>query len=188
MSLENTFEFHKHFDLIGQHAFLSPSKYYWINYDEDKLESVYFNFKAVQMGVRLHALASEHILLGLKMPRSKKTLNMYINDAIGYRMIPEQPLYYSEYCFGTADAIFFDGKILRIHDLKTGSSPASIKQLEIYAAIFCLEYNVDPNEIEIELRIYQLDEVLVHSPDSEDIVFIMDRIKQFSKRISMFEQ
>lgn len=188
MTLNSTFEFNHHRELEGKHAFLSPSKYHWVNYDDDKFDNVYNNFKAVQMGTRLHALAAEHILLGLKMPRTKKTLNMYINDAIGYRMTPEQPLYFSDYCFGTADAIYFDGKLLRIHDLKTGMAPASMKQLEIYAAIFFLEYGVLPSDVQTELRIYQMDEVLVHEPSDEDLVYIMDRIKYLSKRIDMIEQ
>ena len=49
-------------------------------------------------------------------------------------------------------------------------------QLEIYAALFCLEYRIKPTDIEIELRIYQNDEVLVHNPAPEDIVQIMDKI------------
>ena len=49
-------------------------------------------------------------------------------------------------------------------------------QLEIYAALFCLEYRIKPTDIEIELRIYQNDEVLVHNPSPEDIVQIMDKI------------
>ena len=51
-----------------------------------------------------------------------------------------------------------------------------MKQLEIYAAIFCLEYGYKPGDIEIELRIYQNDEVLVHNPTADDILPIMDRI------------
>ena len=51
-----------------------------------------------------------------------------------------------------------------------------MEQLEIYAALFCLEYKVKPSDIEIELRIYQNDEILVHNPTAEDIVPIMDKI------------
>lgn len=112
---------------------------------------------------------------------------MYINDAIGYRMRPEQVLYYSDNCFGTADAISFKKNLLRIHDLKTGVSPTSMKQLEVYAALFCLEYKLHPNDIRIELRIYQLDKVLVHEPPSEDIMYIMDKIVNFDKRIEILK-
>jgi hypothetical protein len=34
---------------------------------------------------------------------------MYVNDAIGYNMKVEQPLYYSENCFGHADTLCFLG-------------------------------------------------------------------------------
>jgi hypothetical protein len=110
-------------------------------------------------------------------------LNLYVNDAIGYKMITEQPLYYSENCFGTADAISFRDNFLRIHDLKTGDSPASIRQLEVYTALFCLEYGIKPSTIKIELRLYQSDEVLVHEPPAEDIMYIMDKIIIFDKQI-----
>ena len=176
--------FNPHSNLVGQHAFLSASKYHWINYDEDKLISSYKNFQAVQMGSRLHAFACECIELGQKLPRKKKTLNLYVNDAIGYKMTPEQPLYYSENCFGTADAIAFRNDFLRIHDLKTGSSPASMAQLEIYTALFCLEYGIKPSDIGKELRIYQSDEVLVHEPEDDRIFMIMDKIIYFDKCIT----
>ena len=176
--------FNPHSNLVGQHAFLSASKYHWINYDEDKLISSYKNFQAVQMGTRFHSFACECIELGQKLPRKKKTLNLYVNDAIGYKMTPEQPLYYSENCFGTADAIAFRNDFLRIHDLKTGSSPASMAQLEIYTALFCLEYGIKPTEIGKELRIYQSDEVLVHEPENDRIFLIMDKIVYFDKCIN----
>lgn len=173
--------FNKHFDLEGKHAFLGASQYHWINYDDEKLATVYSNFLARQKGTLLHNFAAQCITLGQKLPRSKKTLNMYVNDAIGYKMSPEQVLFYSNNCFGTADAISFRNGKLRIHDLKTGSIPAHMEQLMIYAALFCLEYDVKPSEIEMELRIYQSDEVLYHEPTVEDIVPIMDKIITFDK-------
>ena len=175
--------FNNHFNLKDKHAFLSPSKYHWINYDDDKLDNTYFRAMAVDRGVRLHALADECIRLGVKLPRSRKTLNMYVNDAIGFKMETEQILYYSDNAFGTTDSIVFRNNILRIHDLKTGVTPSSMKQLEVYAALFCLEYSVSPNNIQIELRIYQNDEVLIHEPRPEDIMYIMDKIILFDKRI-----
>ena len=175
--------FNSHLDLEGQHAFLSPSKYHWINYDEDKLDNVYVKFLATQRGTRLHAFADECIQLGIKLPKSRQTLNLYINDAIGYKMTTEQPLYYSDNCFGTTDAICFRQNLLRIHDLKTGESIASIHQLEVYTALFCLEYGFKPNDIDIELRVYQVDEVVVHIPDAKEIMFIIDKIIIFDKRI-----
>ena len=173
-----------HSNLVGQHAFLSASKYHWINYDEEKLISSYNKFQAAQMGTRLHAFARECIELGQKLPRKKKTLNLYVNDAIGFKMTPEQVLYYSDNCFGTADAISFRNDFLRIHDLKTGDSPTSMSQLEVYTAIFCLEYGFKPNDIGKELRIYQSDEVVVHEPENDHIFMIMDKIVYFDKCIN----
>lgn len=177
--------FNPHYELIGEHAFLSASKYHWINYDEDKLANSFLKYQAIQRGTRLHDLACSLILEGVKLPKSKKTLNMYVNDAIGFKMTPEQVLFYSENCFGTADTISFkekEGK-LRIHDLKTGESPTSMHQLEIYDALFCLEYGISPTDIEIENRIYQLDEVRADIPEASWIREIMDKIIIFDQRI-----
>ena len=176
--------FNKHLNLEGQHAFLGASKYHWINYDETKLVESYSKFTAAQKGIELHEFAAQCIRLGQKLPKSRKTLNMYVNDAIGFKMTPEQPLFYSENCFGTADAISFRNKMLRIHDFKSGVIPAHMEQLEIYAALFCLEYKVNPADIDIELRIYQSDQILYHNPTAEDIVPIMDKIITFDKIIN----
>ena len=177
-------KFNNHPNLNGTHAFLSPSKYSWVNYDDQKLELVYANWRASQLGTEFHELAAKLINLGVKLPKTNKTLNMYVNDAIGFRMATEICLFYSINAFGTTDAISFRNNFLRIHDLKNGRTPASIKQLEIYAALFCLEYSFNPRDINIELRLYQLDEVLVENPSPEDILFIMERIIMFDKRIN----
>lgn len=176
--------FNNHSMLEGKHAFLGASKYHWINYDADKVADSYFKFLAVQRGTELHDFAAQCIKLGQKLPKSKKTLNMYVNDAIGFKMTPEQVLYYSENCFGTADSISFRNGLLRIHDLKTGVIPAHMEQLMIYAALFCLEYKVKPSEIDMELRLYQSDNVLYHNPTAEDIVPIIDKIISFDKIIT----
>lgn len=176
-------DFNPHLNLVGKHAFLSASKYHWINYDEDKLAASFRKYLAVQRGTQLHEFAKDCITLGIKLPKSKKTLNMYVNDAIGFKMTPEQPLYFSDNCFGTADAISFRKNELRIHDLKTGETPASMSQLEVYTALFCLEYGVKPSDIFTELRIYQSDQVLIHQPDAEVISSIMGKIIIFDKRI-----
>jgi hypothetical protein len=180
-------DFNDHYNLAGKHAFLSPSKYHWINYTEEKLIKTYTRMQAVERGTRLHTFACDAISLGIKLPKSKTTLNLYVNDAIGYRMTPEQPLYYSDNCFGTADAISFRKNKLRIHDLKTGASATSMHQLEIYTAIFCLEYNVNPEDIDIELRIYQIDEVQCYEPIRDDIRRIMNVIIDFDKKIEELE-
>ncbi len=176
--------FNKHSKLEGQHAFLGASKYHWIRYSEEKLAESYSNFLATQKGTMLHEFAAQCIRLGQKLPKSHKTLNMYVNDAVGFKMVPEQLLYYSDNCFGTADSIVFRNGLLRIHDLKTGTTPTHMEQLEIYAALFCLEYKMKPSEIDMELRIYQNDEILYHKPTAEDIVPIMDKIITFDKVIN----
>ena len=181
-------KFNNHKNLEGCHAFLGASKYHWINYDPDKVASSYRNYLATLKGTELHDFAARCINLGQKLPKSKKTLNMYVNDAIGYRMTPEQVLYYSDNCFGTADSISFKDNLLRIHDLKTGITPAHMEQLEIYAALFCLEYKIKPADIDIELRIYQSDDILVFNPTVEDIVPIMDKIITSDKIISKIKE
>lgn len=175
--------FNEHLNLKDKHAFLSASKSSWINYDEDKLTRSVFTAERAKKGVELHELASNLIRMGIKLPRTQATLNSYVNDAISYRMSPEQVLYYSENCFGTADAICFRKNFLRIHDLKTGITPASEDQLYIYSAYFCLEYKVDPMSIQTELRIYQNDDVLIIDADPTKIAWIMDKTKTFDKKI-----
>lgn len=173
----------------GSHAFLGASKYSWLNYDEDKLAESYKNYMARERGTKIHKLACDLISLKQKLPNSKKTLNMYVNDAISFGMIPEQPLYFSRNCFGTADAISFRKDFLRVHDLKTGSTPASLHQLEIYAALFCLEYNVKPGNLRgCELRIYQNDDILIGNPGTDIILPIMDKIIIFDERIERIRE
>ena len=161
--------FNRHINQEGLHAPFGASKSSWLRYSDDKIVEVYQNLKAAEIGTRLHEWAKQTIDLGIKQSRSKKTIYSYVNDAIGFNMSTEVVLYYSDRFFGTADAISFRDNILRIHDLKTGKRPVHIEQLEIYAALFCLEYKVKPVDIKIELRIYQNDEVLVHEPEPQEI-------------------
>jgi len=181
----------RHFDLEGQHAFLAPSTHSWLNYDEDKLAKTWRTKRAAALGDRLHRFASEAISLKLKQPESRKTMNQYINDAIGFKMIPEQPLFYSYNIFGTTDAISYrliDGVwVLRIHDLKTGTTRTSMDQLIIYAALFCLEYGVNPSEITIILRIYKSDAIEELIPDLVDVVRAMSVIVQHDKLIEILK-
>lgn len=181
-------KFNDHSQLSGAHAFLSASKYHWLNYSPDKLIETFRTAQAAAKGTRLHELAAEHIRLKMRMPRNKVTFNNYVNDAIGFRMEPEQVLFYSVNCFGTADAISFDKGLLRIHDLKTGVHPAKIDQLMIYAALFCLEYDERPGAINYELRIYQNDDIQVANPEGDDIATIMDTIIQFDKLIEKIKE
>jgi len=179
--------FNSHSRLEGLHAFLSASKYHWINYDEEKLIATFTKYQAAQRGTDLHALARQCINLRVKLPKSRNSLNLYVNDAIGFKMQTEQILYFSDNCFGTADTISFRKNFLRIHDLKTGETPASIKQLLVYNALFCLEYNVKPVDIETELRVYQSGEVIVHTPKPEEVYNIMDKIITFDKKIEQLK-
>ena len=97
--------FNRHSNLRGLHAPFSASKPSWLRYDDDKVLEVYTNLRAAELGTRLHDWAQKTIDLGIKQPRSKKTIYAYVNDAIGYRMDTEVVLLYSTRFFGTADAI-----------------------------------------------------------------------------------
>lgn len=183
--------FVKHSNLEGLHAPFSASQSSWLRYSDEKALTVYQNKKAAEMGTKLHAWAKETIDLGIKQPRSKKTIYAYVNDAIGFKMSTEVVLYYSDYFFGTADAISFRNGMLRIHDLKTGKVGKiedHIEQLKVYAALFCLEYKVKPGEIDMELRLYKQDEVLVHHPTAEEILPIMDTIVHFNKILEKYDR
>lgn len=188
--------FANHSNLEGLHAPFSPSQPSWLRYDDDKVREIYINKKAAEAGTRLHQWAKETIDLGIKQPRSKKTLYAYVNDAIGFKMSTEVVLFYSNKFFGTADAISFrkgpEGRyMLRIHDLKTGKVgkiESHIEQLKIYAALFCLEYKWKPGEIDIELRVYKNDEVACHTPTVDSIVHIMDRIVHLNKVLENLER
>lgn len=199
--------FNTHSELEGRHAILSPSKPYWLNYDDEALERYYASSYATDIGTLVHEYACDRIRFkapmdiendeaktGLLLHLLKSGIpfrvidldriftNMvpYVNDAIGYRMQPEVKLKYSELCFGTADAIGARGKLLRIHDLKTGTTPAHMEQLVIYAALFFLEYKRDyrPTTMKTELRIYQNNDILVYQPELEEIKNAMDKIIQ----------
>lgn len=175
--------FNQHSELYDKHAFLSPSNYHWLNYTDERLEARFTSAQAARRGNDLHDLAHKAIQLGVKLSRTNGALATYVNDAIGFKMACEQPLFYSDNCFGTADTIAFRKNKLRVHDLKTGLSPTSEHQLEVYAALFCLEYSVHPFDIAIELRIYQRDEVRVFEPTAEIIIAIMEKIVEFDLQV-----
>lgn len=175
--------FNQHSSLEGKHAFLSPSNYHWLGYTDEKMEARYIAAIAARRGTDLHNLAHEAIRLNIKLSKANQALSTYVNDAIGYKMVTEQMLYYSENCFGTADAISFRRSKLRIHDLKTGVTVTSMKQLEVYSALFCLEYGFSPYDIEIELRIYQRDSIRIEEPHPDTIDEIMQKIIEFDNQI-----
>lgn len=197
--------FNKHLELEGRHAILSPSKHYWLNYDDEGLMKNYISSFATEIGTLVHEYASDRIRFRLPMDAENEeaknsllvfllkngipfrvidldriffNLVPYVNDAIGYKMDSEIPLKYSDLCFGTADAIGVRRNWLRIHDLKTGQTPASMDQLLCYAALFFLEYKRDyrPQTMKTELRIYQNQEVLINQPTSEEVKAVMDKI------------
>lgn len=192
--------FNEHSKLEGQHAFLGASRNSWLNYSPEQLEDAYLHSFAQEMGTTLHALAKDLITYRMKVNKGDRHMVMlpllqagvpreaididwifpnfmaYVNDAIGFHMTPEVILFHSYNCFGTADSIAFRDDILRIHDYKSGVTPAKMEQLEIYAALFCLEYRKKPSEFQTELRIYQGNEVIVHHPESEELLDICNRI------------
>ena len=190
-------QFNLHPEVAGSHAFLSASKYHWIRYDEEKIIETFTTAMAAARGTRLHAFAAEAIALGQRLTKTQQTLNMYVNDAISMRMKPEQVLFYTRNAFGTADAISFrrerghDKTVLRIHDLKTGTTKSNVNQLEIYCAFFCLEHGehgLPAGTIDIELRIYQNDLIQIYIPDPEDILHIMDKMMTFDRLIDQARQ
>lgn len=184
-------KFYDHKNLNGLHAPFTASQSSWLRYDDEKVLQVYSNKKAAEYGTRLHEWAAETIKLGLKQPKSKKTICAYVNDAIGFMMETEVVLFHSERFFGTADAICFRDGVLRIHDLKTGTVgkiESHMEQLEVYAALFCLEYKIKPGDIQIELRVYKNNEVIAWNPTAEDIVPIMDKIVHLNKLLEKIDR
>ena len=174
-------KWHDHHELEGTHAFLGASKYQWLNYSDDVLIKRYNTSFAQDIGTLMHELASDLIKNRIKLnksdshiidlimakhyiPKSAYDNNMLLNvlvpfvkDAIGFRMDSEVILFYDYLCYGTADAIKYSEvkKELRIHDLKTGVTVASFKQLIIYSAMFYTEYRISPFENQTILRLYQ---------------------------------
>lgn len=177
--------FTKHSHLEGAHAFLSPSSYHWINYDSEKVANRWKTMQAAMKGVEDHRYAAIAIEEDDVQDDETTTLGMYINQCIQYKMTPELVLYYSPNCFGTVDAIAYRYRILRISDLKTGVVSTSEHQLEVYAALFFLEYEIDPFHVrEIELRIYQDRECRVYHGDPGYIKGIMEKIVLFNEIIN----
>lgn len=178
----------EHSNLRNRHAILAPSNHSWTNYDDEKLIFRFDSEQRKNLGTDLHEWAETTILLDQRMKklgmipdliqkRPKTTIQMYMSDAVKYGMRVEQPLCYDDkYCFGTADSIALDGNTLRIHDLKTGETPASMDQLIKYAALFCLEYHYDPYQLIFELRIYQTDEIAIYKATPEEIIAMMNLI------------
>lgn len=96
---------------------------------------------------------------------------LFICDSIGFRMESEQKLSVSKIIEGTADAVRYYPKenLLRVSDLKTGSRPAKIEQVFVYAALYCYENRLDPLKTNFETRIYQNGEVYIEHPSGDVI-------------------
>jgi hypothetical protein len=180
--------FKRHLRLAGEHAFLSPSYYHWINYDPDRLTQRWYTWQRTKQGTVQHAYAAEQINNRIRQEEDGSLLSLYINECIDFGMQAEVILFYSDNAFGTADAIVFERNILRISDLKTGDTATSEHQLEVYAALFSLEYDVDPYDMEIELRIYQYDEVRTYDAEPADIMAIAKKIIIFDHRIEQLKR
>lgn len=196
--------FNDHSTLKGKHAILGASKHAWLSDSDDKLLQRYLNSFSTEIGTAVHEYACKRIERRLQLLDNiseKNALLMhlldsgipwgvididrlfcnlvpYVNDAIGYKMTPELILYYSDLSYGTADALSYSRNTLRIHDLKTGTTPADMDQLMIYAGWFYLEYKKQVNfqKSKTELRIYQNQEVLCYTPTNQDISGIMEKI------------
>lgn len=178
--------FNTHPELVGHHAFLSPSNHSWQRYTPEKLQQVFLNDRKKQQGTRIHEFVSEAINLRMKLAPFKKSPNQFVNDAIGFKMQSEVPLYYSDYIFGTADAILYDEEqqLLRIHDLKTGDRPVTnFDQLNAYAALFMLEYNHSPLDVRVVERLYQDGQINEYEPDPDEIASLMSQIISLSKTL-----
>src|SRR3954466_907934 len=181
--------FRKHSHLEGQHAFLSPSSYHWINYDEEKLQFRYKTLRAALEGVEQHRYAAICIEEGIVQDDETTTVGMYINQCIQYKMSAEVVLFFSPNAFGTVDAIAYSHRRLRISDLKTGVTRTSEHQLEVYAALFCLEYELDPYFMrDIELHIYQDESVREYIGDPYIIKAIMDKIVKFDEILNVLRE
>lgn len=173
------------------HAIFGASKYSWLNYSTDKMIETYMNSKAKKVGTELHELAWHCIKNKVKLPEERNTLNMYINDAIYFNLRPEIQLYYSDLFYGTADAMGVFDDVLHIHDLKTGKGKTSMNQLKIYLSFFLLEYEDDytfDSFEDIELRIYQNNEVKIEHPEADEIIPIMDKIVTVDKLLRKLEE
>ena len=212
----------------GAHAFLSPSQHSFLNYNREQLFNRYKAGYAATVGTILHAFAADRIKYKIKVTRyDRKEIELellrhgvpanvydmdmifenfknYVNDAIGFQLRPEQVLFYSKNCFGTADAISYTelkgdrdyiGE-LRIHDLKTGITSVSMKQLELYAALFHLEYGTKPGKTKTILSIYQsaidddgevFADIITEEPEPEIIARHMDTIITMDRWIDSFK-
>lgn len=197
--------FRRHLELNGRHAPLSPSSWRWLNDDEESFTKRLCSQYLADIGTILHDIARKHIKHRIKLNKYDKknvmldlvergipafvvdTINFdamyenfmrYVNDCVAFKMTPEVVLYFSPNCFGTTDAINYNEEthFLRIHDYKSGTTPAHMEQLMIYVALFCLEYGIKPSSLYTELRIYQGPEPMIYEPSAEEITQVIETI------------
>jgi hypothetical protein len=197
----------------GQHAILAPSRklLHRNKMTNEDLDTIIRSNYAAQIGTEIHNVAARLIeekqsitkagvkamifdqLYQKRIPRKLiepelylDTVVPYIKDAIGFGLDPEVPIVYKyPIAYGTADAIRYNpyNSTLRIHDLKTGKTPASLDQLVEYAAYFFLEYHIKPADTQVIIAIYQNGEVITGYPQASDIVPIMDNAVALTKYI-----
>lgn len=174
----------------GEHAFLGASNHAWYNYDDEKLVRIYINKLASSRGTMLHDLACRLIKAKINLPDNGSTLSLYVNDTIRFGLRPEEKLFYSKFAYGTADGIDFKDGVLKVSDLKTGKTKVSFLQLRIYTALFLLCYPEIPlkNVRKIELRIYQNNEILMETPEIDEIFPVMDKIQRYSRILEELEE
>lgn len=156
--------------------------------------------KEVEKGLRTHIYEKyrrsefesyRQVLLKAAMylpSQSFATVKTFVNDSIGFRMASEVKLFYSDYIFGTADAIRCEDSLLRVFDLKTGVTPAKMEQLFVYAGLYCLENKIHPADLDFETRIYQSDDVYTDTPESCLIEDIMERIVHVDNVLTKLER
>lgn len=209
--------FTKHSDKVGKHAMLSPSSWRWVRDTPDELIKRLASQYMPVIGTNLHEIACKHIKYCIKMNKYDRknvllellakgvpsiildaldfdlifeNLMLYVNDCIGFKMTPEVVLMYSDNMWGSTDAICFDERahMLRIHDYKSGFGQVYMEQVMIYEALFCLEYQVRPEDIENELRIYQANSILYHNPTPDEINEIMDQIVMGDRILQQLKQ
>ncbi|WP_130837536.1 hypothetical protein [Lachnoclostridium sp. Marseille-P6806] len=197
----------------GQHAIFAPSQKF-LTRDQlttEQLDNIIRAKYAAQIGTIIHAEAARMILQKKSVTKAKvidriynalweahipdrlntpelylDTVLPYVKDAIGFDLIPEQPVVYQyPIAYGTVDAIRYNPvkHELRIHDLKTGKIAASLDQLIEYAAYFFLEYHLKPADTSIILCIYQNGEILTGIPKASDILPVMSRAIELTKYV-----
>ena len=67
-------QFVNHKNLEGLHAPFGASQSSWLNYDDEKVLTVYRNMRAKEMGTKLHEWAKTTIDLGIKQHRYNKII------------------------------------------------------------------------------------------------------------------